>query len=216
MTRTQIIKDALECNDVQAAIYESELRDVPTEKLIDFFRYRLNFIERYASKELATKTAIESYRLKIVEARLQRGERVFADIEAMVSFIKKTYKGREFCYGGAFFDYVRIGLDEDGDLISKWALNQHGKFSKLDGEQTQRVYEWLFANQHRIGVVKFIPAEPILEKLEQERKEREELEAAEKEREKELLRKANPVMLDFILARFSRSGGKMTTAGAPE
>ena len=37
--RTQMIKDALECNEVQAIIYDNLMGEIDDKDLIDFFKF---------------------------------------------------------------------------------------------------------------------------------------------------------------------------------
>ena len=38
--RVELIMQAVECNKVQAMIYEDEIKDIPDSRLMDFFKFR--------------------------------------------------------------------------------------------------------------------------------------------------------------------------------
>lgn len=155
--RTQMIKDALECNEVQAIIYDNLMGEIDDEDLIDFFKFRLNFIEQYTSKELATKKALIAYKQNQILNALASGIRVFSDKEQMINFIKTVFKGKDFCYGAKnYYDFVIFGLDESSEILNKYAIDNLGRFVKLNSDESAEIYNWLFENQHRIGVIKHI------------------------------------------------------------
>ena len=155
--RTQMIKDALECNEVQAIIYDNLMGEIDDKDLIDFFKFRLNFIEQYTSKELATKKALIAYKQNQILNALASGIRVFSDKEKMINFIKTVFKGKDFCYGAKnYYDFVIFGPDESGEILNKYAIDNLGRFVKLNSDESAEIYNWLFENQHRIGVIKHI------------------------------------------------------------
>ena len=158
MTRRMIIiKEALECNNTQALVYSELLKEISDEDLIDFFKFRLNFIEQYTSKELATKKALIAYKQNQILNALAGGIRVFNDKERMINFIKTVFKGKEFCYGAKnYYDFVIFGLDESGEILNKYAIDNLGRFVKLNSDESAEIYNWLYENQHRIGVIKHI------------------------------------------------------------
>lgn len=155
--RTQMIKDALECNEVQAIIYDNLMGEIDDKDLIDFFKFRLNFIEQYTSKELATKKALIAYKQNQILNALAGGIRVFSDKERMINFIKTVFKGKDFCYGAkGYRDFVIFGLDDNGEILNKYAIDDLGRFVKLNSDESAEIYNWLYENQHRIGVIKHI------------------------------------------------------------
>lgn len=158
MTRRMIIiKEALECNNTQALVYSELLKEISDENLIDFFKFRLNFIEQYTSKELATKKALIAYKQNQIFNALASGIRVFSDKEQMINFIKTVFKGKDFCYGAkGYHDFVIFALDESGEILNKYAIDDFGRFMKLNSDESAEIYNWLFENQHRIGVIKHI------------------------------------------------------------
>lgn len=158
MTRkTIIIKEALECNNTQALVYSELLKEISDEDLIDFFKFRLNFIEQYTSKELATKKALIAYKQNQILGALANGIKVFNDKERMINFIKTVFKGKDFCYGAkGYHDFVIFGLDDNGEILNKYAIDDFGRFMKLNSDESAEIYNWLFENQRRIGVIKHI------------------------------------------------------------
>ncbi|OPA77349.1 hypothetical protein BFG04_04445 [Campylobacter pinnipediorum subsp. pinnipediorum] len=172
MNRLEIITQALECNQVQAMIYDEEMKDIPDDRLLNFFRFRLNYVDQFKSKELITKEALSAFRLELFKKQVRATGKAFSKIETMISFIKSNFKGKEFCYGAKpFYDFVRLGLDDDLDIVNKFSQNEYGKFPKLDGEDTIEVYNFLFENQARIGDVKYIKPYEIKESKQVEVKE---------------------------------------------
>lgn len=158
MTRRMIIiKEALECNNTQALVYSELLKEISDEDLIDFFKFRLNFIEQYTSKELATKKALIAYKQNQILNALAIGVRVFNDKERMINFIKTVFKGKDFCYGAkGYHDFVIFGLDDNGEILNKYAVDDFGRFMKLNSDESAEIYNWLYENQHRIGIIKHI------------------------------------------------------------
>lgn len=158
MTRRMIIiKEALECNNTQALVYSELLKEISDEDLIDFFKFRLNFIEQYTSKELATKKALIAYKQNQILNALAIGVRVFNDKERMINFIKTVFKGKDFCYGAkGYHDFVIFGLDDNGEILNKYAIDDFGRFMKLNSDESAEIYNWLYENQHRIGIIKHI------------------------------------------------------------
>lgn len=158
MTRkTIIIKEALECNNTQALVYSELLKEISDEDLIDFFKFRLNFIEQYTSKELATKKALIAYKQNQILNALAGGIRVFNDKERMINFIKTVFKGKDFCYGAkGYRDFVIFALDDNGEILNKYAIDDFGRFMKLNSDESAEIYNWLYENQHRIGIIKHI------------------------------------------------------------
>lgn len=158
MTRRMIIiKEALECNNTQALVYSELLKEISDEDLIDFFKFRLNFIEQYTSKELVTKKALIAYKQNQILSALAGGIRVFNDKERMINFIKTVFKGKDFCYGAkGYRDFVIFGLDDNGEILNKYALDDFGRFMKLNSDESAEIYNWLYENQHRIGIIKHI------------------------------------------------------------
>lgn len=168
--RVEFIKQALDLNTVQAELTSELLKDIPNDKLKDFFAFRLNYVEEMRSKELITKMALFDFKKKIGMEMIRNGKR-HKDIETMIAWIKTFFKGQDLCYGAAsYYDYVIIAMNKDGQLINKFAVNEHGKYLVLDGKEEVEVYEWLFKNQDRIGVIKHVPYfEPkMLERKEKE------------------------------------------------
>ncbi|MBR8464410.1 hypothetical protein KDD93_07515 [Campylobacter sp. faydin G-24] len=151
MTRLEIIKQALNINEVQALITAELIKPLRDEDLIPFFAFRTNFIQPRQSNELITKNAVFAYRKQKALKLIEQGDFRFDSIEALVDFVKMFFKNELLCYGpDTFYDSVIIGVDDKGNLVSKYTLKE------LNSEETASVYEWLFNNQERIGVIKYI------------------------------------------------------------
>lgn len=157
MNRVDFIAEALEINKVQAELLSVMIQDVPNDKIKDFLVFRMNYIQPMMSKELITKTALFDYKKNIIEARLRNGEDVFKDIYEVKEYIQTFYRGKEIVNGpGRYYDYVIIAMNQDGELINKFAQNDHGTYLRLNNDDTGAVYEWCFNNQHRIGDVRYV------------------------------------------------------------
>ncbi len=158
MDRIRFLMDALEINQVQAMITSKLIEDIPDSKLTDFIVYRMNFVEPMKSKELITKEAVFSFRKIMYLNKIKKETFEFKNIEEVKTFCQTYFKNQDLCYGAdGYYDYVIIGMDKDGNLINKYAVNNYGNFLKLESDKEQRVYKWLFENPKRIGDIKIVP-----------------------------------------------------------
>jgi hypothetical protein len=158
INRIKYIMDALEINEVKANIVNGIIKEIPDDKLQDFFIFRMKFLEQYKSADVATKEALAEYQRVTIRARLRAGERVFATPEAVRHHLETFYRGRDIANGpAAFHDFVIIGMNKDGELVNKYRINEHGAFARLNGEDAAEVLQWLYLHQGRIGDVKIIP-----------------------------------------------------------
>ena len=158
MNRIEFIKKALDVNEVKAAIINELIKEIPDNKLADFFAYRLNFVDEKMSVELITKKAIFEYKRLLTQARLRAGEKVFKSIPQLKQFLQNYYKGKDITNGGegsGFYEFVVIGMDKEGNLINKYAQNEFGNFLKLTANEEAVFLSWLLENQHRIGVIDY-------------------------------------------------------------
>ena len=162
MNRIQTIKEALGVNETQALITAELLKPLKDEDIIPFFAYRTSFIQPKQSSELITKNAVAAFRKQRALEAIRDGKFSFKNIEQLVEFVK-TYK-----------DFVIIGVDEYGNLINHYHINQAGKPVQLSSDDEAEVYAWLFKNQKRIGVIKYVSEREVKEK----EKEQEKIEAA--------------------------------------
>lgn len=156
--RIKFIADALEINAVQAEILSELIQDIPDNKLKDFFVFRMRYIEPMMSKELITKKALFDYRRMKYEAGIKSGTFKFETKEQLQNYIQTYYRGKELGNGlGSYCDYVIIGVDESGEFVNKYALDDFtGKYKKLNSEDTALVLDDLLENQAKIGDVKHI------------------------------------------------------------
>ena len=156
MDRVAFLQQMLEVTKAQAMVFESMIRDIPDSRLIDFGRFVIERFEPKKSKLLIIKEAIFDYRRKRIEADLRSRKTRFRSIEELKQYLLEFYRGKDIANGPAsYYDYVVIGMDQDGRLLNKYALDDYGRYLVLDGEDSAEVFAWLFENQHRIGRVEF-------------------------------------------------------------
>ncbi len=177
--RIDFIKDALDVNEVKARIINELIKDIPDDKLADFFAYRLNFAEEKMSAELITKKAIFEYKRLLIQARLKSGEKIFKTISQLKKYLNDYYKGKDISNcgkGSGFLEFVVIGMDKEGNLINKNVRNEFGSYLKLTADEEAVYLNWLLENQFRIGVVDYEAVarkEEILKQVEEKFKEQE-------------------------------------------
>ena len=183
MNRIQTIKEALGVNETQALITAELLRPLKDEDIIPFFAYRTNFIQPKQSSELITKNAVAAFRKQKALEAIKGGKFSFTSIEQLTNFVKIFFRNERLCYGAKpYEDYVIIGVDEYGNLINHFFINQAGKPVQLSSDDEAEVYAWLFKNQERIGVIKYISKEEVEQKkrevIKKEAKDQAQIEAA--------------------------------------
>ena len=170
MNRIQTIKEALGVNETQALITAELLKPLKDENIIPFFAYRTNFIQPKQSSELITKNAVSAFRKQRALEAIRDGKFSFKNIEQLVEFVKTFFRNERLCYGATYKDFVIIGVDEHGNLINHYHINQAGKPVQLSSDDEAEVYAWLFKNQKRIGVIKYISEREIKEKEKEQAK----------------------------------------------
>lgn len=170
MNRIQTIKEALGVNETQALITAELLKPLKDEDIIPFFAYRTNFIQPKQSSELITKNAVAAFRKQRALEAIRDGNFSFKNIEQLVEFVKTFFRNERLCYGATYKDFVIIGVDEYGNLINHYHINQAGKPVQLSSDDEAEVYAWLFKNQKRIGVIKYISEREIKEKEKEQAK----------------------------------------------
>jgi len=138
----------------------------------------MKYIEPMMSKELITKRALFDYRRMQYESNIKNGTFKFDNKEQIREYISTYYKGRELGNGlGKYYDYVVIGVDNDGDLINKYVVDDFtGKYLKLNSQDVDFVLEDILLNQHKIGDVKHIPYYETPYSIEFQEREREQIE----------------------------------------
>ena len=164
MNRIQTIKEALGVNETQALITAELLKPLKDEDIIPFFAYRTNFIQPKQSSELITKNAVAAFRKQRALEAIRDGKFSFKNIEQLVEFVKTFFRNERLCYGATYKDFVIIGVDEHGNLINHYHINQAGKPVQLSSDDEAEVYAWLFKNQKRIGVIKYVSEREVKEK----------------------------------------------------
>lgn len=164
MNRIQTIKEALGVNETQALITAELLKPLKDEDIIPFFAYRTNFIQPKQSSELITKNAVAAFRKQKALEAIRDGKFNFKNIEQLVEFVKTFFRNERLCYGTVYKDFVIIGVDEYGNLINHYQINQAGRPVQLSSDSEAEVYAWLFENQKRIGVIKYVSEREVKEK----------------------------------------------------
>lgn len=162
MNRIQTIKEALGVNETQALITAELLKPLKDEDIIPFFAYRANFIQPKQSSELITKNAVAAFRKQKALEAIKEGKFSFKSVEQLVEFVKTFFRNERLCYGATYKDFVIIGVDEYGNLINHYHINQAGKPVQLSSDDEAEVYAWLFENQKRIGMIKYISEREVL------------------------------------------------------
>ena len=170
MNRIQTIKEALGVNETQALITAELLKPLKDEDIIPFFAYRTNFIQPKQSSELITKNAVAAFRKQRALEAIRDGKFSFKNIEQLVEFVKTFFRNERLCYGATYKDFVIIGVDEYGNLINHYHINQAGKPVQLSSDDEAEVYAWLFENQKRIGVIKYVSEREVKEKEKEQAK----------------------------------------------
>nr|DAO42558.1 MAG TPA: hypothetical protein [Caudoviricetes sp.] len=164
MNRIQTIKEALGVNETQALITAELLKPLKDEDIIPFFAYRTSFIQPKQSSELITKNAVAAFRKQKALEAIRDGKFSFKNIEQLIEFVKTFFRNERLCYGTVYKDFVIIGVDEYGNLINHYQINQAGKPVQLSSDSEAEVYAWLFENQKRIGVIKYVSEREVKEK----------------------------------------------------
>ena len=170
MNRIQTIKEALGVNETQALITAELLKPLKDEDIIPFFAYRTSFIQPKQSSELITKNAVAAFRKQRALEAIRDGKFSFKNIEQLVEFVKTFFRNERLCYGATYKDFVIIGVDEYGNLINHYHINQAGKPVQLSSDDEAEVYAWLFENQKRIGVIKYISEREVLSREKEQAK----------------------------------------------
>ena len=170
MNRIQTIKEALGVNETQALITAELLKPLKDEDIIPFFAYRTSFIQPKQSSELITKNAVVAFRKQKALEAIRDGKFSFKNIEQLVEFVKTFFRNERLCYGTVYKDFVIIGVDEYGNLINHYQINQAGKPVQLSSDSEAEVYAWLFENQKRIGVIKYVSEREVKEKEKEQAK----------------------------------------------
>lgn len=170
MNRIQTIKEALGVNETQALITAELFKPLKDEDIIPFFAYRTSFIQPKQSSELITKNAVAAFRKQRALEAIRDGKFSFKNIEQLVEFVKTFFRNERLCYGTVYKDFVIIGVDEYGNLINHYQINQAGKPVQLSSDSEAEVYAWLFENQKRIGVIKYVSEREVKEKEKEQAK----------------------------------------------
>jgi hypothetical protein len=150
--RVSLIVELAEVSPIKAKFLDSIISDIPFNQIVPFFKFRASFLKPYANKDYATVVAHSEWERINTEKKLQSGEFLFSDIYDMVSFIQKHYKGKKLIRGAKpFYGDVIIKLNDGGNMLNDTHHNNEGYATRISQKEESEVYEWLFANQHKIG-----------------------------------------------------------------
>lgn len=182
--RQRIIKDALELSDVGALVWDKRLASIRQNELFEFFSFRLDFIAPMVGKELATMQALKAYeKIKAISA-LRAGHRLFNSVAELEGFARKYFAGEALANGGegsGFMEHFIIIVDSEGELRNQNIL-VNGAYERLNADEVAGYYNWLLANQHKIGDIKrYAPDEVKALKEAKEKADKEKRELAQQE-----------------------------------
>lgn len=165
MDRITYIMETIEVNKHKAVLMDEFLKDIPTDKLGNFFLFRLDFQEPKTSKELITKNALYAWVRQETQNELRSGNFTFEDPTEMVNFLEKYYRDEALVMGSEpFSKNAVIEMGKDGMLYNRYSLNEYGKKEPLTQKEEYIVFQWIFQNQEKIGDIKRIKVNLKLEK----------------------------------------------------
>ncbi|MSN96449.1 hypothetical protein F1B92_04545 [Campylobacter sp. FMV-PI01] len=121
-----------------------------------------SFRGEFVSTELAMFRAIKAYKKAYALNFIKKGKAYFKTKKEVREFIKESFRGEDLFSGGDGTPYIEgviICVDKDGDLRNKFIVNENGVYKRLDSIDEDRVYEFLFKNQHRIGKINLMSVE---------------------------------------------------------
>lgn len=158
MTRKDLVTGVFELkSEVKALQYLALLNGIPDSEIINFANYALKHKREFDSRDSYVARAVESFKASLALMAIREGKFSFKDRAEMVAFIKQNFRGKELVSGAKpFLPYVVIALDENATLVNKFRVTDYGKFIPLSSDDVTLVYDYLFANQQRIGDVKYI------------------------------------------------------------
>ena len=68
----------------------------------------------------------------------------FKSVDQLAKFVKTFFRNERLCYGATYEDFVIIGVDEHGNLINHYQINQAGKPIQLSSDSEAEVYAVAF------------------------------------------------------------------------
>lgn len=155
--RLNMIAELFNITNIKIELYSMMLKDIATDELVNFYSFVLDKKAQYESLEVCTKRCVKEYKAIQLLTKIYQNVYRFSDIDVMIGFIKHNFKGKDLGYGlEPFLDFVIIAVDEEGNLRNKYRLNEFNKPSVLNCDEEAMVYNFLFKNQERIGVIKYI------------------------------------------------------------
>lgn len=148
--------------------FDKKLSSIATDQLIDFSIFADQFRGEFLNSDLVIHKAIIAWHKNIFMSIKRPGIRYFNDMQSLKEFIKEAFKMQILCSGGAgsgFLPYAKIFVDDNGELRNSCVVLENGTYKRLDGDECEMIYNYLFANQDKIGYVENITREEY-EKLE--------------------------------------------------
>lgn len=157
--RLRLIKELFNLqSDIKALQYSEFVKGIPSEELIKFSTYALQNAREYETQDKFVARTAKEFLAHLNLIALQKRAFRFESIDAMISFVRENFRGKELTNGepksekgkgNGFMPYVVLGIDKDGDLFSRYQMR---KVTDCEAE----FYGWLFENQHKIGVVRLV------------------------------------------------------------
>lgn len=160
--RRELLKEVLRVSGIRditeatITIYGEIMKMIPTDELAQFAVQLIREGGHMMRPDQMLSEAVKKYEQKIITARLQNGSRI-GDYDRFIEFLQYSFRGKPICNGmtGVYKPFVVIGMDREGNLVNQF------NWKKLSSHDEQQVYQWLFNNQSRIGIVEHI--EPKIE-----------------------------------------------------
>lgn len=126
---------------------------IKVEELGTFYNHCLENKREFESMEVCLKRCLTAYECKVILKKIKQNKFKFPNQEAMVRFIKKSFKNKDLANNlPGFLKNTVIALDETGALRNTACLLQYSnQYQLLTANEEKVIYDYLFTNQHRIG-----------------------------------------------------------------
>ncbi|AQW85461.1 hypothetical protein CPIN18021_1077 [Campylobacter pinnipediorum subsp. caledonicus] len=142
--------------------FDKKLSSIKTDELISFAIFADRFRGNFVNNDLVIHKALMFWHKKMLEEQARPDVKYFKNIDDMIAYCKEVYKNEELCSGcpgkggNGFLEFVVIRVDNDGVLRNSFVVTDNGVYQRLDANETNIVYRYLFDNQHMIGKIKRI------------------------------------------------------------
>lgn len=139
--------------------FDKKLRSIKTENLIDFSIFADKFRSDFLNSDLIIHKALIAWHKKIFLNIKKPGIKYFKNIDEMIEFLKEGFKEEFVCSGAkdnGFLPFAKIFMDDKGELRNSCVVIENGTFQRLNGEESYKVYNYLFTNQEKIGYIENI------------------------------------------------------------